>query len=121
MALPITAERIKELARACGFELAGIAAASPTDDFERFQAWRNDGLAGEMNYLTDHRGDLRSDPRNILPSVRSIICVGKLYNTPHPYSTDVIGSGRGWISRYAWGKDYHEIMRQGLELLVQRI
>ncbi len=117
----ITPGRIKELAHACGFELAGIAAASPTEDFSRFQAWRSDGLAGEMKYLTDRRGDLRCDPRNLLPSARSIVCVGKLYNTPHPYSTDVIDSDRGWISRYAWGTDYHEIMRTGLELLVRRI
>src|SRR5947208_1839835 len=105
MAVLITPGTIKELVHGCGFELAGIAAATPTEDFGRFQAWREQGLAGEMKYLTDHRGDLRGDPRNLLPSARSIVCVGKLYNTPHPYSTDVIDSGRGWISRYAWGKD----------------
>ena len=106
-------DRIKELAHACGFELAGVAPALPTEDFARFQAWRDDGLAGEMNYLTDHRGDLRSDPRNVLPGAQSLICVGKRYNTPHPHSTQLADSGRGWISRYAWGADYHEIMREG--------
>ena len=53
---------------------------------------------GEMRYLTDHRGDLRSDPRNLLPSAKSIICVGKLYNTgtrtapPIRLRRDVAGS-----------------------------
>jgi epoxyqueuosine reductase len=121
MAFVITPGRIKELAHACGFELAGIAAPSPTEDFSRFQTWRSGGLAGEMKYLSDRRGDVRCDPRNLLPSAQSIICVGKLYNTRHPHSTDGIDSDRGWISRYAWGMDYHEIMRGGLELLVQRI
>jgi epoxyqueuosine reductase len=121
MASALTSDRIKELAHACGFGLAGVAAAVPTEDFVRFQEWRDDGLAGEMKYLTDDRGDLRSDPRNLLPSVQTIVCVGKLYNTPHPYSTDLSDSDRGWISRYAWGTDYHDVMRQGLELLAGQI
>ncbi|MGI9074526.1 MAG: tRNA epoxyqueuosine(34) reductase QueG [Bryobacteraceae bacterium] len=119
--MPITPQQVKEFARACGFELAGIASALPSEDFGRFQAWGSDGLAGEMRYLTDRRGDLRSDPRNLLPGARSIVCVGKLYNTSHPHSTDLADSDRGWISRYAWGTDYHDVMRKALELLVVRI
>jgi epoxyqueuosine reductase len=121
LASALTSGRIKDLAHACGFELTGVAAALPTEDFDRFQAWREDGFAGEMKYLTDHRGDLRSDPRNLLAGAQTIVCVGKLYNTPHPYSTGMSDSDRGWISRYAWGADYHDVMRQGLELLVQHI
>jgi epoxyqueuosine reductase len=119
--LAITAEQIKALAHDCGFELAGIAPALPSEDFERFQGWRHAGLAGEMAYLNDRRGDLRSDPRNLLPTAQSIVCVGKLYNTPHPLSTEVDDPERGWISRYAWGEDYHDVLRKNLQLLVQRI
>jgi epoxyqueuosine reductase len=121
MASGLTSGRIKGLAHDCGFELAGVAAASPSEDFERFQAWRDGGLAGEMKYLTDYRGDLRRDPTHLLGGAQSIVCVGKLYNTPHPYSTDRNDSERGWISRYAWGTDYHDVMRRGLELLVEQI
>ena len=117
----ITPEQIKDLARACGFELAGIAPALPLEDFERFQDWRLAGMAGEMTYLTDRRGDLRSDPRNLLPTAKSIVCVGKLYNTGFPHWLDVDDHESGWISRYAWGADYHDIMRSGLENLVARI
>ncbi len=78
-------------------------------------------MAGEMAYLTDRRGDLRADPRNLLPDAQSIVCVGKLYNTPEPYSTELDDSERGWISRYAWGADYHIVLRQSLERLVDRI
>ena len=119
--MAITAYQIKELAQACGFELAGITAALPIDDFDRFQAWRAEGMAGEMAYLTDRRGDLRGDPRNLLPEAKSVVCVGKLYNTDHPHSTEMTERKRGWISRYAWGADYHEVVRAGLEQLVQRI
>lgn len=119
--MAITAQQLKDLARNCGFELAGIAAATPTEDFGRFQSWREAGMAGEMGYLTDRRGDLRSDPRHLLASAQSILCVGKLYNTPHPHTHEIQELGRGWISRYAWGADYHELMRGGLELLVGRI
>ncbi len=121
MSSSVTAAQLKELAHACGFELAGITAAAPIHDFERFETWRQDGFAGEMGYLTDRRGDLRSDPRNLLATAQSILCVGKLYNTPYPYSTEMPDPDHGWISRYAWGADYHDVMRRGLELLVQRI
>ncbi len=74
-----------------------------------------------MRYLTDRRADVRSDPRNLLPSAKSIVCVGKLYNGPEPYSTQFDDSERAWISRYAWGDDYHRVLRDGLEDLAANL
>lgn len=108
------AQRVKQIARECGFELAGIAAALPMPDAAGYQAWVSAGMAGAMGYLTDHRMERRMDPRELLPEARSILCVGKLYNTPQPYSTEFSDEERGWISRYAWGEDYHTIVRDGL-------
>ncbi|MFN0170694.1 MAG: tRNA epoxyqueuosine(34) reductase QueG, partial [Bryobacteraceae bacterium] len=79
------------------------------------------GMAGAMGYLTDHRAAIREDARYLLPSARSVICVGKLYDTPQPYSTEFDDVERGWISRYAWGDDYHGVLRKGLESLVARM
>jgi epoxyqueuosine reductase len=104
-------ETVKRLAGECGFELSGIAAAEPADDFARYLDWVEQGFAGEMRYLTDRRAEVRRDPRNLLPGARSIICVGKLYNTEGPAD--------GVVSRYAWGEDYHRVMRAGLEKLVE--
>ncbi len=78
-------------------------------------------MAGEMRYLTDGRAAVRDDPRNLLPEARSIVCVGKLYHTPRPLSTAFDDAERGWISRYAWGDDYHDWMRAGLERLRTRM
>lgn len=123
--MSITAEQVKALARECGFELAGVAPALPLEDFARYESWRAAGMAGEMQYLTDNRGDMRSDPRNLLKSAQSILCVGKLYNTTYPYSTTYkendLGQNHGWISRYAWGDDYHDVVRRNLEQLVGKI
>jgi epoxyqueuosine reductase len=113
----MTAREVRELARRCGFELAGVAPASPSPDFCRYRDWANRGLAGAMRYLTDHRAAVRSDPRNLLASARSVISVGKLYDTPQPYSTTFMGGELAWISRYAWGDDYHDVLRRGLEQL----
>jgi epoxyqueuosine reductase len=111
---------VKALAAECGFELAGITPAEPLADFARFESWRQSGFAGEMTYLTDRRGDLRADPKTLLPEARSVICVGKLYNTPGPHTDPDPASG--WISRYAWGTaDYHDVLREGLQQLAARI
>lgn len=110
----MTPDTVKRLAHACGFELVGIAHAEPVADFDRYQAWVDRGMAGEMRYLTDRRGDMRRDPRELLPSAKSIISVGKLYNT----STD---SRDPAVSRYAHGQDYHDVLRNALEKLVEQL
>jgi epoxyqueuosine reductase len=108
---------IRAMARGCGFELAGIASAAPVPDYERYSEWLAAGFAGEMSYLYGHRGQLREDARSLLPAARSVICVGKLYNAPLPYSTAFALPERAWIARYAWGDDYHDTIRCGLERL----
>ena len=113
----MTGGEIRELAKQCGFELAGVARAEPLEDRRHYQEWVAAGFAGEMRYLTDHRAAIREDPRQLLPSARSVICVGKLYNTPWPYSTRFNDHERAWISRYAWGEDYHLVLRRGLARL----
>ena len=110
-----------DLALECGFDLAGVAPSGPTPDYDRYRAWAAGGLAGEMGYLADHRADLRADPALLLPGLRSIICVGSLYNGPEPYSTEFDDTGRGWIARYARGEDYHTAIRRKLEGLASRL
>jgi epoxyqueuosine reductase len=112
----ITAETVKRIARECGFELAGVArAAEAAEDFARYERWVEGGMAGEMRYMTDRRKELRRDPRSLLAGARSVICVGKLYNT----SPDLKDPP---ISRYAWGsRDYHDVVREGLERMVEML
>jgi len=110
---------VKALVRECGFELAGIAAAAPVPEADYYREWAAGGFAGEMRYLTDHRAALRDDPRSLLASARSVVCVGKLYNGPQPYSTRFAGEDLAWISRYAWGEDYHLVLRRGMARLVE--
>jgi len=113
----MTALEVRQHALRCGFELAGVVPVGRSPDYPYYRAWIDRELAGAMHYLTDHRADARSDPRNLLPSARSVICVAKLYNTPQPYSTEFTAADCAWISRYAWGDDYHDIMRRGLDQL----
>jgi len=111
------ADQVLQIAHECGFELAGIAPACPVPDFSRYEDWVARGMAGEMRYLTDRRAEVRRDVRNLLPDARSVICVGKLYNTPDPPRQP----GDARISRYAWGKDYHVTMRAALERMVVQL
>lgn len=116
-----TSLRIKQLAVKAGFDLAGIAGAGEAPHWPRYADWAARGLAGRMTYLSDHRAEVRKSPDNLLPAARSLICVGKLYNSPRPSSISLSDAERAWISRYAWGEDYHVILREGLEELARLI
>jgi epoxyqueuosine reductase len=106
------------VAHVCGFEIAGVTTAAPHPDFTRFKAWCQSGKAADLTYLTDHRSELRGDPQFLLPSAESIICLGKLYNTDQPLSIETTDPTQGWISRYAWGLDYHDVLFPLLEKLI---
>jgi epoxyqueuosine reductase len=106
---------------AVGFDLIGVAAAEPHPDAARYQDWVAAGRAGEMAYLTDYRADRRNRPADLLPGVRSIICAALFYHGPEPLSTQFDEPGRAWISRYAWGDDYHGVLKQRLEEFVREL
>jgi len=106
-----------------GFDLCGVAPADAFPELAQISTWLERGHAGEMNYLRDAR---RVDPRLTLEGARSLIVVALNYNSSQPYSTEQAGVHdddfpRGWISRYAWGDDYHEVLREKLNALVARM
>jgi epoxyqueuosine reductase len=117
---------ICDQARAIGFDLCGVAPVHGDEnhllELQHLPEWLNRGHAGEMNYLHDPR---RADPALAMDGARSLIVVALNYNSAQPYSTAVEAAAtdsdavpRGWISRYAWGDDYHETMWQKLNALV---
>jgi len=110
------ADRAKSLALEVGFDLAGIASADPPPELARFTEWLAHGYAGEMAYLT-LQAQRRADLRVAIPWARSVLCVGLQYDTPGPYSAEA-PTDRGWIARYAWGDDYHDVMKRLLERLL---
>ena len=117
----INSRIVRDLAAECGFDLAGVTVPRTVPDFGRFRHWVERGLAGEMRYMTDHRADVRGDAAHLLPGVQSIVCVGLVYNGPEPYSTRFADPERAWISRYAWGSDYHDAVRTKLEELNRKL
>ena len=114
----LTAAAVKDRAREVGFDLCGIATAARHPRLERLTSWIDRGYAGEMAYLRKSR-DERLDPRRVLPTARSVVSLACLYNTADPYSTAVTEPGRAVIARYAWGDDYHDVLRARLTELVR--
>ena len=113
------AARAKALALEAGFDLAGVADPAAPRELAFLAEWVARGHAGEMAYLTS-QVERRSDARAAFPWARSILCVALQYDTPHPYST-AAPAERGWISRYAWGDDYHDVVKAMLGRVVDAL
>jgi epoxyqueuosine reductase len=113
--------RIKQLASEAGFDLCGIAPVRDFREIEAFPAWIAAERHGEMRYLEgrDENGDLkRASLARVAPWARSVIVCAVNYNTAQPYSTEANDPSRGWISRYAWGReDYHDSVLRRLRQL----
>ncbi len=111
---------ICERARTAGFDLCGVALPEQLAELAHLPEWLARGYAGEMNYMHDPR---RANPALVLEGARNLVVVALNYNSAEPYSTESAAipsddSPHGWISRYAWGDDYHEVLRDKLETLL---
>jgi epoxyqueuosine reductase len=108
---------IKARASTLGFERCGIAPAEALPELAFFREWIARGFAGEMHYLA-RTAARRADVRRVLPSARSVIVLGTVYNTDRPYSVEVTNPREARVSRYAWGDDYHDVIGHRLAALV---
>jgi len=107
----------RRLALEAGFDLAGVAVAESPSRLGFFPEWLARGFAGEMRYLTDQQ-ERRGALRAAFPWARSVLSVGLQYDSDAPLSS-AAPPERGWLSRYAWGDDYHDVMRRMLRQLEQ--
>lgn len=73
-----------------------------------------------MTYLAESAHE-RVEPSKVLPTVRSVISLGVVYNTAQPYSVEAAIEQRAAIARYAWGDDYHDALRDRLRALVKTL
>jgi len=106
-------------AKALGFSLSGVAPLERFPEHAAIGEWLERGYGGAMSYLADPR---RAEPEQVLEGARSVIVCALNYNTAHPYSGEAAAlegssEARGWISRYAWGRDYHEVLWERLNAL----
>jgi epoxyqueuosine reductase len=108
---------IRSKARELGFDLCGIAPAESFPELSLLQEWLDRGFAGEMSWITRTR-DRRADVRNVLPGARSVIVTATLYNADRPY-TDELQPDIARVSRYAWGDDYHDVIKSRLDALLE--
>jgi epoxyqueuosine reductase len=112
----ITAVAIKERARGIGFDLCGIARADAYPELAFLSEWLDRGYAATMEWMHRSAGK-RADVRNVVPGARSVIVTATLYNTDRPYSSD-LPPEVARISRYAWGDDYHDVLKARLDSLL---
>ena len=130
----LTAAAVKQHAHGLGFDLCGIAPAETFPELDFLTEWLARGFAADMAWM-GRSADRRADVRAVVPGARSVIVTGTIYNTDRPYSTpedrtgsdvsniaisDPIAQGeeRALIARYAWGDDYHDVLKQRLEALL---
>jgi epoxyqueuosine reductase len=109
--------RIKARAGALGFARVGVTPAAPFDEAAgRLAAWLARGRHGTMRYLEGH-ADARRDPSRLLPGARSIVSLAAGYFSAERTPGDG-GPERGKVSRYAWGRNYHVVLRERMETLL---
>lgn len=111
---------IKGRARELGFDLCGVAPASNFSELTFLKEWLARGYAGEMDYLTKS-AEVRADIRHFLPSARSVIVMGTVYNTEAGGAGRAGAAGKDAIkvARYARGQDYHKVIEDRLLELIE--
>jgi epoxyqueuosine reductase len=113
------ASQIRVAARELGFEVVGIASVEPlARDDEAFRDWREAGFAAGMDYMT-RRPELHAHPKRLVPSAMSLITLAINYYAAAPAFEHDNRYGR--VARYAWGLDYHDVVKPRLIALASEI
>jgi len=115
----LLSSQIKQEAQQLGFELVGISPLKAPPHEQSFAEWLRQGLAGELGYMKRTEA-LRREPRELVPWAASIISVGLNYYNAFA-RPPLTSATKGWISRYAWGDDYHDLIKAKLASLLERI
>lgn len=110
---------IKTLANDFGFERCGFATARPLDiEFQYFLQWLELHFDADMHYLSKSL-EKRKNPLEILPNAKTIIVLAHSYNTPFEYPAT--NEPIGYIARYAWGDDYHDVLKEKATQIMQKL
>lgn len=114
--------RLRDWATELGFSDLGVAGIDLAQAERRLQQWLADGFHGEMDYLARH-GTRRSRPGELVPGTVRVICLRMDYWQPEAADAQALldQPERGYVARYALGRDYHRIMRPRLARLAERI
>ncbi len=114
--------RIRDWARALGFDEVGISGIDLADDEARLLAWLAAGRHGTMDYMARH-GVRRARPGELVPGTLSVISVRMSYLPPGARASEAVLAepAKAYVARYALGRDYHKVLRAKLERLAQRI
>jgi epoxyqueuosine reductase len=106
---------VKQFAALHGFDYCGIARAQRLDeDARRLETWLKQGMHGSMQYMENYF-DLRIDPTRLVPGAKSVISLLKNY-----YPSGAL-TGEAKISKYAYGQDYHEVIKADLKKMIQAL
>lgn len=106
-------QAIKQKAQNLGFDPIGVAPVEAVPELSFYKDWIEAGYAGKMDYLA-RNVEKRTDVTQVVPEAKSVIVCAMVYDTDYPFSTERRDSTRGWIARYAWGDDYHDILQNKL-------
>ncbi|MGE0607882.1 MAG: tRNA epoxyqueuosine(34) reductase QueG [Pirellulales bacterium] len=111
------AARLKAESSRLGFAMAGVCPAVTASGVANLREWLSAGYAGEMGYLND-RATAYEHPRHVLEGVRSMLMLAYPYRQQDPPAA---GAGQGRVSRYAWGRDYHDVIHERLHALCDEL
>ena len=118
MSKKIDAYTIISESKKLGLDIVSYTDASILEqDREKALAWQNSGYAAEMTYM-QRSADLLSNPLMLMPEAKSIIAFCMYYERTQ---TPVLSRGYGRVARYAWGKDYHKVIKKKLKKLVMNL
>ncbi|MFQ5631045.1 MAG: tRNA epoxyqueuosine(34) reductase QueG, partial [bacterium] len=112
------ATKLRQKAFALGFELFGVAKIQNVPEIGLFEKWLDNNYAGDMTYLERNK-DKRKHPEQIVENAKSVIVCAANYHTKQPLSIEKAPKTRCWISRYAWGDDYHDVLKKKISALYE--